>query len=133
RIKAFSLIALLTLICAGWMVARAADQPLTKDDVRVLLIGGASGEKMITLIQGRGVDFQMTPDLAKKFHDDGASDEVIEALQKSGQKAASVKASSPAKPEASSANVAAPPPAGSNPPRSEEHTSELQSLRHLVC
>ena len=98
------------------MVARAADQPLTKDDVRVLLIGGASGEKMITLIQGRGVDFQMTPDLAKKFHDDGASDEVIEALQKAGQKAASVKASSPAKPEASSANAAAPPPAGSNPP-----------------
>src|SRR5438045_7171785 len=26
-----------------------------------------------------------------------------------------------------------PPPPGFHPPRSEEHTSELQSLRHLVC
>src|ERR1039458_3804282 len=25
------------------------------------------------------------------------------------------------------------PPSGTAPPRSEEHTSELQSLRHLVC
>jgi hypothetical protein len=116
RIKAFSLIALLTLICAGSVVARAADPPLTKDDVRVLLIGGASGDKMIAVIQERGVDFQMTPDLAKKFHDDGAGDEVIEALQKAGQKAASLKSASPAKPEASSAKSAAPSPTVSNPP-----------------
>src|SRR5207244_5143519 len=64
----------------------ATDRPLTKDDVTLLLIGGASAQKMIALIKQRGTDFRMTPDLAKKFHDDGASDEVIDALQKAGEK-----------------------------------------------
>ena len=59
-----------------------ADQPLSQDDVTLLLLGGASPEKIISLVEQRGVTFQMNPDLAKKFHDQGASDEVIEALQK---------------------------------------------------
>jgi len=64
----------------------AGDSPLSKDDVTLLLLGGATQEKMTALIEQRGVDFQMNPDLAKKFHDAGASDEVIEALTKAGQK-----------------------------------------------
>jgi len=65
----------------------AAEQPLTKDDVTLLLLGGSPSEKIITLVQQRGIDFQMTPDLAKKFHDSGASDQLIEALQKAGETA----------------------------------------------
>src|ERR1051326_5132528 len=99
RAKTSSLIALFVLLCAGSALMPAAEQPLSKDDVRLLLIGGASAEKMIALIQQRGVDFQMTPDLAKKFHDDGAGDEVIEALQRAGQKAALAPGANAKKPE----------------------------------
>ena len=38
------------------------------------------------MVEQRGVDFQMNPDLAKKFHDQGASDDLIDALQKAGNK-----------------------------------------------
>src|SRR5438045_2914018 len=102
RTKVACWIALFVLICGGWGVVAAADQPLTKDDVRLLLIGGASPDKMKTLIEQRGVDFQMTPDLAKKFHDDGATDEIIEVLQRAGQKAASNTASSTGKSDTTS-------------------------------
>ena len=77
------------LVLAACLVAAAVlsgESPLSKDDVTLLLLGGATQEKMIALIEQRGVDFQMNPDLAKKFHDAGASDEVIEALTKAGQK-----------------------------------------------
>ena len=77
------------MLLAAWWVAAftfAGESPLTKDDVTLLLLGGATQEKMIALIKQRGVDFQMNPDLAKKFHDAGASDEVIDALQKAGEK-----------------------------------------------
>jgi hypothetical protein len=77
---------LLFAACLVVAVTFAGEPPLSKDDVTLLLLGGATQEKMITLIQQRGVDFQMNPDLAKKFHDSGASDEVIEALQKAGEK-----------------------------------------------
>ena len=65
----------------------AAAQPLTQDDVTLLLLGGSPSEKIITLVQQRGINFQMTPDLTKKFHDSGASDQLIEALQKAGETA----------------------------------------------
>ncbi len=82
----FPLVILVSLLTVAPR-ARAADQPLTQDDVTLLLLGGATTEKVIALIEQRGIDFQMNPDLAKKFHDAGASDEVVEALQKAGAKA----------------------------------------------
>jgi hypothetical protein len=77
---------LLVLVCLLAFGAKAADQPLSQDDVVLLLIGGATTERMIALIEDRGVDFRMNPDLAKKFHDAGADDLVIEALQKVGMR-----------------------------------------------
>src|SRR5271166_672842 len=61
-----------------------ADQPLAKDDITLLLLGSSPSAKIIQMIEQRGVDFQMNPDLAKKFHDQGAKDDLIEALQKAG-------------------------------------------------
>ena len=90
---------------AAFLVAAvtfAGESPLTKDDVTLLLLGGATQEKMIALIDQRGVDFQMNPDLAKKFHDAGASDEVIEALQKAGQKPKAVAPAPSSQPPAAS-------------------------------
>jgi hypothetical protein len=121
--------------CLVAAVISAGESPLSKDDVTLLLLGGATQEKMIALIQQRGVDFQMNPDLAKKFHDSGASDEVIEALQKAGEKpkaaapaqssqppaanpATTPGASTPATttPPATPSPAATPPAAASEPP-----------------
>jgi len=116
---------LLAFICLATWERATAEQPLSQDDVRLLLIGGATQEKMIALIEKRGVDFKMNPDLAKKFHDDGASDEVIEALQKAGERVASPKitnsaptsASPPANaPSAPSPSVSSAGPAAAAPP-----------------
>src|SRR5262249_47279864 len=95
----------------------------SKDDVTLLLLGGATQEKMIALIGQRGVDFQMNPDLAKKFHDAGASDEVIEALTKAGVKpkaaapapSSQAPAASPTTTPSASAPAATTPPATPSP------------------
>jgi thiol-disulfide isomerase/thioredoxin len=89
----------------------AAEKPLSQDEVVVLLLAGTRTEKMLSLIEQRGVDFRMNPDLAQKFHNAGADDLVIEALQKAGARiqpgAAAPPASPAAKPE---------PPAPASPP-----------------
>jgi thiol-disulfide isomerase/thioredoxin len=69
-------------------VAKPADHPLNADDVTLLLIGGASEDRLLNLIAERGVDFQLTPELEKKFRDNGATDSVIEAIKKAGEKLA---------------------------------------------
>ena len=106
-------IALLAL--AGWVgsAAAPADAPLSKDDVTLLLLGSSPSSKIIQIVEQRGVDFQMNPDLAKTFHDQGASDDLIDALRKAGDKAAAAKASAPAAP-------APTPPAAANPSPSPE-------------
>lgn len=109
----FGKIGLLVLACVLAVGIGAAEQPLSKDDVTLLLIGGATKEKMIALIEQRGIDFQMNPALAKKFHDAGAGDEVIDALQKAGEKAKSVGSSAPSGTSVSVSTIsAAGPPAG---------------------
>jgi len=104
-------LAVALLILAGLLsaVPAAADQPLSKDDVTLLLLASSPSAKIIEIVEKRGVDFQMSPDLAKTFHDQGASDDVIDALRKAGNKAAAATASAPAPaPEAR-------PPAAANP------------------
>src|ERR1017187_8705744 len=78
------------LLLAGLVTLAAApsDRPLSKDDVTLLLLGGSPSPKVIQMVEQRGVDFQMNPDLAKTFHDHGASDDLIDALRKAGDKAA---------------------------------------------
>ena len=98
------------LVLAGLvgLATAPAGQPLSKDDITLLLLGSSPSAKIIQMVEQRGVDFQMNPDLAKTFHDQGASDDLIEALQKAGSKAAA-KASAAAPPPAP------PPPAPANP------------------
>jgi len=77
---------ILAAVVAGLfaLLAVAADQPLSTDDVTLLLLGGSPAQKIVTLVEQRGVSFKMNPDLAKKFHDAGASDDLIDALTKAG-------------------------------------------------
>jgi len=90
---------------------RAEEKPLTSDDVLLMLLAGASTQKMLTLIEQRGVDFRMNPDLAQKFHNAGADDLVIDALQK-----AVVKVSTSAPPATSTRPPDTPAPAATAPP-----------------
>lgn len=123
--SAVRIIAFLVLICLVPVLTLGAERPLSKDDVTLLLIGGASTEKMLSLIQQRGVDFPMNPDLAKKFHDYGAADQVIDALQKAGAnlKAAPEKAPITAPPT----NPTTPVPASISPPGAGEASSTASS------
>lgn len=90
--------------------ARAAEKPLSSDDVILMLLAGASSDKMLSLIEQRGVDFRMNPDLAQKFHNAGADDLVIETLQKAVVKPAET-LQSPARPSPPDAPAPAAPPA----------------------
>jgi len=109
-------IAALVLGCALGLAVPPSGQPLSQDDITLLLLGSSPSSKIIQMVEQRGVDFSMTPDLAKKFHDQGASDDLIEALQKARTKAAESKsgvapaaAPSPAPPVAEAAPSAPPP------------------------
>lgn len=81
---ALSFLILATVFCLPSAV-EAANRPLSADDVTLLLIGGASPQKMISLIEQRGVSFHLNPDLVKQFYQDGATDDVIDALQKASR------------------------------------------------
>src|SRR5271157_5850376 len=102
---------ILAILVAGLfaLLAAAADQPLSADDVTLLLLAGSPTQKMLTLVEQRGISFKMNPDLAKKFHDAGASDDLIEALTKAGSKAEEA----PSGPAAPSAPAAPASPAAS--------------------
>ncbi len=88
-----------------------ADRPLSKDDLTLLLLGGSQSNNIIQMVQQRGIDFQMNPELAKKFHDLGASDDLIEALQKAGNKAPAAAPSAPPPAAESKPNAPAAPAA----------------------
>ncbi len=114
-IRKFLLLLLVFLLPAA---ARPAEHPLSADDVTLLLIGGASADRLLTLIDQRGVDFQMTPELEKKFRDEGATDSVIEALKKAGEKLAPPAEPQPGERAATleeKINAAIPSPSNDNP------------------
>lgn len=99
-------------------------KPLSADDVALLLIGGASPQKMMILVQQRGVDFALNPDLVKQFYQDGASDGLIDSLQKAGQafqkameaaKSQANTAPAPANPATAPAPAAPPEPGAASP------------------
>jgi hypothetical protein len=131
--RVIAILALGALLSLVPLASRAVDQPLTQDDVTLLLLGGANSEKIVALVEQRGVNFRMNPDLAKKFHDAGASDAVIEALQRAGEKWAAgnqkergaASTSSAQNPPAAAGSApapgaAAPPPPGAAPSSSSD-------------
>jgi hypothetical protein len=110
--------------------AHAQTWPLSQDDIKILLIGGAKPDKMIEMIRSRGVDFQMNPDLAKKFHDLGATDEVIDALQHATVRKSS-SAGGTASPAAASASKAGAPP-GTPAPAPAASSQSTESVQEKI-
>lgn len=91
-------------------LGRGADAPLSVEDVRLLLIGGAAPAKVVSLIEQRGISFKVTPDLENKFHDDGADDTVIQALRKAQDKPEPAPVEPAAAPPSPAPQAAAPTP-----------------------
>jgi thiol-disulfide isomerase/thioredoxin len=124
---------ILAVLVAGFLVVltAAADQPLSADDITLLLLGGSSTQKIVTLVEQRGISFKMNPDLAKKFHDAGASDDLIEALTKAGLKAkdapSSSDASAPAPVPSQQTQSALPPAPTSEPADVDRKVAETLS------
>jgi thiol-disulfide isomerase/thioredoxin len=122
-------IALLGVMGLLGLATARAETPLSKDDVTLLLLGASPSDKIIQTVQERGIDFKMSPDLAKKFHDLGASDDLIEALQKAGNKFAATAPSVPpaeGKPNATE-TPASPGTAGASP-SAPQTTAEAKPL-----
>ena len=117
------------LACLVAGLALAAEKPLDKEDVLLLLLGGASSEKVVTLIQQRGIDFRMDPDLAKKFHDAGAEDDVIDALQRAGAKVTAAPAAEPSSAPASTAPTGPAAATGRAQPASAQPTISSGELK----
>jgi thiol-disulfide isomerase/thioredoxin len=120
-----AVVGILAVLVAGLfaVLAAAADQPLNPDDVTLLLLGGSPSPKIISLVKQRGVSFKMNPDLAKKFHDAGASDDLIDALTDAGSKAPAA-SSSPATAPAAQNPAATTPSPVSNPAEVDRKVSE---------
>lgn len=99
---------LLAAVISGLLslATASADQPLSKDDISLLLLANSPSSKIAQMVEQRGIDFQMDADLAKKFHDQDASDDLIDTLRKAGNKAAKAKVSAPA-PAPSASSTAA--------------------------
>ena len=94
-------------MCLAAIGAARAEQPLSKDDVTLLLLGGSPAERVVALVQQRAVDFQLDSELAKRFRDLGATEALIEAITQAGAKP------KPAAPSAPATDSAGPPaPAG---------------------
>lgn len=131
-------LALAVIVCAGAGLSKPAPPPqssgtsasaanrkaLSADDITLLLIGGASSQKMIVLIRQRGVDFALNPNLVKQFYQDGATDAVIDALQKASE---ALRARTSSAPEAPPKPAAAPAPAAPPPAKSQPVSAESNS------
>ncbi len=131
-------IAVLMMACLLCLAAAPPDQPLSTDDVTLLLLGSSSS-KIIPMVEQRGVSFQMNPNLAKKFHDLGASDDLIDALQKAGNKAAAATVSAPAPEPAPAAaaptpalSAAGPSPAASSTPAGPSASEPVMHTRQAT-
>jgi hypothetical protein len=97
---------ILLLLAWGSAPSASAAGPLSQDDITLLLIGGASEQKMVALVEQRGVDFQLTPQLVEKLRKRGATNALIDAIVKSNRERAAQNSNQP---------VQAAPPTGESP------------------
>ncbi len=130
--KTFGKMALLIMAVVLAVVTAVAEQPLSQDDVTLLLLGGAPSEKIIKLVEQRGVDFQLTPEVAKKLKDAGATDELLGVMSRVGSHPQPAAAKAPA---AAAAATPAPAPGATPPPAAAPQSppaSTEQKVREVM-
>ncbi len=138
--KLFRNAILVALVLLLPVMARPAEHPLSADDITLLLIGGGELDRLVTLIEQRGVDFQLTPELEKKFRGQGATDSVIDAIKKAGQALSPTTAKAPPGPSASTTTPSPParpaPPAtasSSTPDLPDPSPEKIQQIIHAFA
>lgn len=58
---------------------------LSLTDLEDLLRAGVTSKRLVTLIEERGVDFEVTKEIRQRLRSTGAGDQVIQALEKAGE------------------------------------------------
>ena len=76
-IKLVGLIGVLSV----WASCLVGAEPLGKEDVMLIVLGGATGQKKAETIQNRGISFMMSPQIANQFRELGSNDVLLCVLQ----------------------------------------------------
>lgn len=80
------------ILCVAAMLpyahAQVSQKPFSKDDVITLLKGSVSPKRVIELVQQRGIDFVVTPEVERQLRKLGATDSLIAKLKESAPKPA---------------------------------------------
>lgn len=58
-----------------------SQKPLSQQQILGLLQGGVASQRIAFLVSARGIDFEVTPDLLQTLKDDGAQQDLLDALQ----------------------------------------------------
>ena len=66
--------------------AQVSPKPFSKDDVITLLKGDVSPKRVIELVQQRGIDFVVTPEVERQLRKIGATDSLLTKLKESAPK-----------------------------------------------
>jgi len=72
--------AVLAAVQAAWH--GEVPKPLSEAEIRMLLAAASPSEKIVRLVQERGIDFRPTADFIAEIRSKGASDELVGALRK---------------------------------------------------
>lgn len=58
-----------------------SQKPLSQQQILGLLQGGVASQRIAFLVSARGIDFEVTPELLQTFKEDGARQDLLDALQ----------------------------------------------------
>lgn len=112
----------LTTVCLP--AQNAAHKPITRNGlVEALKLGGLSPEELISFVQKRGVDFQLTPAIEQEMRTAGATPELVQAVKANYR--------DPAAPQPG-ASAPAPPPAAAAPHGKPNVTSLLEVKKIFI-
>jgi hypothetical protein len=112
--------------------SKAAEKALSQDDVLLMLLAGASTDKMLGVIEQRGIDFEMNSELAQKFRNAGADNLVIEALEKAKSRDREAAPAAAGTPQPATAAPPAPQPAAAPAPGSREMSPPTSAKEPVV-
>jgi tetratricopeptide (TPR) repeat protein len=86
--RAYGILVVLVWATAGWLMAQApVPEPMTEKEVVNLLKSKQSSAQMVAVMEQRGVNFEMNPDVEKKLRKAQADDQLIQAVRDAGPSA----------------------------------------------
>jgi tetratricopeptide (TPR) repeat protein len=94
--RAFGILVFLILATGGWLMAQVpAQAPLTEKEVIGLLKSKQPPAQTVAVLEQRGVDFEINPDIEKKLRKAKADDQFLEAVRYVGPAARAARAANP--------------------------------------